>query len=96
MASAYEEGWATAAGAAWLGAAACFGAAGFDAALGAARGRAMRLSVGFFAGFCCWGGCGGAVAAAVEGFDSTGGGGAVAGVTEVEAGVPAGSGFVLA
>lgn len=48
----------------------------------------MRLSVGFFAGFCCWGGCGGAVAAAVEGFDSTGGGGAVAGVTEVEAGVP--------
>ena len=56
----------------------------------------MRLSVGFFAGFCCWGGCGGAVAAAVEGFDSTGGGGAVAGVTEVEAGVPDGSGFVLA
>jgi hypothetical protein len=59
----------------------------------------MRLSVGFFAGFCwgaCWGACGGAVAAAGEGFDSTGGGGAAAGVTEVEAGVPDGSGFVLA
>ena len=55
----------------------------------------MRLSVGFFAGF-CWGACGGAVAAAGDGFDSTGGGGAVAGVAEVEAGVPEDSGFVLA
>jgi hypothetical protein len=56
-----------------------------------ASGRAMRLSVGFFAAFCCWGCCagawGGAVAAAVEGFDSTGGGGAVDGVEDEGTGV---------
>jgi len=91
VASAYEEGWATAADPVWDGVAACLGTLGFVAALGAS-GRAMRLSVGFFVAF-CWGCCasawGGAVAAAVDGLDSTGGGGAVDGVALEETGVPA-------
>ena len=56
VASTYDEGCATEAFC--DGAAACLGAEGFDAALGAS-GRAMRLSVGFFAGF-CWVCCAGA------------------------------------
>jgi hypothetical protein len=51
----------------------------------------MRLSVGFLAAFCwvcCVGAWGGAVAAAVDGLDSTGGGGAVDGVAFGETGVP--------
>jgi hypothetical protein len=87
VASTYDEGCA---GAVWEGGAACLGAAGFDEALGAS-GRAMRLSVGFFAGFCwvcCAGGWGGAVAAAVDGLDSTGGGGALEGVAFAGTGVP--------
>ena len=90
VASAYEEGCATAADAVCDGVAACLGAEGFDPAMGAS-GRAMRLSVGFFAGFCwacCAGAWGGAVAAAVDGLDSTGGGGAVDGVAFEGTGVP--------
>lgn len=56
VASTYDEGCATEAFC--DGAAVCLGAEGFDAALGAS-GRAMRLSVGFFAGF-CWVCCAGA------------------------------------